>query len=201
MNFHAKLNSDRQATKSPLPGPSKSNADKKRKLDAGKEAPVESASKRVKSSTKPVKPASIVQEPLKSEANAKPKKTQKKSTKPGKGKAKESDADSDDEKDEENLEAAYLKNQAVAKPHADKDDPESDGEENEDTTDLVHESVKKSSKKRAPKVKHVPQEETSELRDRRTIFVGNLPLEVASKKVGPVIRHILHYLSLILASE
>lgn len=137
-----------------------------------------------------------MQESPKTHSTAKPKKTQKKSTKPGKGKAKETETDSDDEKDEDNLEATYLKNQAVSKPDVDKDGSDSDGEEDGNATNLVHESVKKSPKKRVPKVKYVPQEETSELRDRRTIFVGNLPLEVASKKAGPLSRYILCYLIL-----
>jgi len=47
---------------------------------------------------------------------------------------------------------------------------------------LVHESLMKYTKKQTKK-KHVRDDETREMRDRRTIFVGNLPLEILSKKV------------------
>lgn len=64
-------------------------------------------------------------------------------------------------------------------------DDEAEGSDNEGDLDkLVHESLTKKDKKvRTPKTKYVPSEETAELRDQRTIFVGNLPIEVASKKV------------------
>jgi len=49
----------------------------------------------------------------------------------------------------------------------------------------LHESLSRSTKQRAKatKRKHVPEDETPEMRDGRTIFVGNLPLEVLSKNV------------------
>lgn len=114
--------------------------------------------------------------------------------KSGKGKAKEIEADSEDDEDDEKLEAAYLKSQAsatAAKPDDKKADSEDEGDEDEvDPSTLVHESVKKSSKKsRGPKVKYVPSEETPELRDQRTVFVGNLPIDVASKKVRALLIH------------
>lgn len=43
----------------------------------------------------------------------------------------------------------------------------------------VHESLTRSMKQR----RHLPEDETADMRDQRTIFVGNLPLEVLSKKV------------------
>ncbi|KAF8967173.1 hypothetical protein BDZ97DRAFT_1656759, partial [Flammula alnicola] len=67
----------------------------------------------------------------------------------------------------------------------------------EDSTQLIHESLSKKNKKvRASKTKHVPQEETPELRDQRTVFVGNLPIELASKKPlqKQLKRHILSFL-------
>ena len=51
---------------------------------------------------------------------------------------------------------------------------------------LVHESLTKPTKKQTvpTKKKYVrDDDETREMRDRRTIFVGNLPLEILSKKV------------------
>jgi len=49
---------------------------------------------------------------------------------------------------------------------------------------LVHESLTKTTKKEmASKKIYLRGDETTEMRDRRTIFVGNLPLEILSKKV------------------
>lgn len=51
---------------------------------------------------------------------------------------------------------------------------------------LVHESIAKSSKKgkaASTKSKFIPGDETAEQRDARTIFVGNLSVEVAQKRV------------------
>lgn len=71
------------------------------------------------------------------------------------------------------------------------DSSESEGEddEEEDASRLVHESLSgpKSRKdrrgKRTKKEKFVPQEETIEQRNDRTIFVGNVAVEVAKSKV------------------
>ena len=54
-----------------------------------------------------------------------------------------------------------------------------------DPAALVHESLKPGgkSKSRSGKQKYVPEDETPEKRDQRTVFVGNLPLAVASKRV------------------
>jgi RNA recognition motif-containing protein len=60
-----------------------------------------------------------------------------------------------------------------------------DGESDRGTTTIVHESLKESSSKdkASAKLKYAPADETPEQRDARTIFVGNLPIEVAQKKV------------------
>lgn len=62
--------------------------------------------------------------------------------------------------------------------------------EDEDAGSLVHESMlptpAKSRKGTVKKVKFVPQDETSEQRDSRTIFVGNVAAEVAKSKVCPI---------------
>jgi nucleolar protein 12 len=54
-----------------------------------------------------------------------------------------------------------------------------------DPAALVHESLQSGgkSKSRSGKQKYVPEDETPEKRDQRTVFVGNLPLAVASKRV------------------
>ncbi|KAH9480621.1 Nucleolar protein 12 [Psilocybe cubensis] len=178
-----------------IPGPSKSTPTpvKKRKLDDVKEE-LDSSVKRVKSSIKTSDSNTNDVEKPKPEAKVvkiqKPKKA-------GKGKAKEIEPDATDSEDDEKLEAAYLKGQAASKTGDKEVVSEEEDEEDVDPSTLVHESIKKSNKKsRAPKVKYAPSEETPELRDQRTVFVGNLPLDVASKKPlsKQLQRHILSFL-------
>jgi nucleolar protein 12 len=57
-----------------------------------------------------------------------------------------------------------------------------------DPSQLVHESMSKpagkgKSSRLAAKSKHIPEDETPDQRDARTIFIGNLSVEVAQKKV------------------
>ncbi|KAF8660915.1 hypothetical protein AX16_001543 [Volvariella volvacea WC 439] len=77
---------------------------------------------------------------------------------------------------------------------------ESNSESSDDEGDpskLVHETLrdKKASKRssKPPKQKYVPPDETSEQRDERTIFVGNLSIEVAEKRslLKQLHRHLL----------
>ncbi|KAK1236265.1 Nucleolar protein 12 [Marasmius sp. AFHP31] len=117
---------------------------------------------------------------------------------------------SDKDEDNSDLENAYLMKTLSAKKGKEKvqqkesddeddeeDDEEDDDQSNEDVEEKAdssssdedalppqHETVSKSSKKRskAVKVKYVPSEETKEQRDSRTIFIGNLSVEVAQKK-------------------
>src|SRR5262245_18213161 len=54
------------------------------------------------------------------------------------------------------------------------------------TTTIVHESLKQNhtgKHKSGAKCNYAPEDETSEQRDARTIFIRNLPIEVAQKKV------------------
>ncbi|KAF9533101.1 hypothetical protein CPB83DRAFT_758389 [Crepidotus variabilis] len=93
-------------------------------------------------------------------------------------------SEQDYESDDSGLENAYLAKSAPqsSKTPVDKDLSDAD-EEDQDPTTLVHESLSKSTKRRMkPKKTVAPLDETPELRDQRTIFVGNLPLDVASKK-------------------
>ncbi|KAG6892184.1 hypothetical protein C0993_004597, partial [Termitomyces sp. T159_Od127] len=73
------------------------------------------------------------------------------------------------------------------------DSDDSDDEEAEKP--IEHETVTKAKKaaRSAPKVKYVPADETPEIRDQRTIFVGNVSVEVAQKKslLKQLHRHIL----------
>jgi nucleolar protein 12 len=104
------------------------------------------------------------------------------------------------ESDEENgqLEDAYLSrrpsgskavetNIDIASPSEASDD---DGDE-ADTSRLVHESVanaeaQNAKSSRSRKTHNSPPDETSEQRDKRTIFVGNVPAEVAKSRVCDV---------------
>lgn len=65
-------------------------------------------------------------------------------------------------------------------------DSEEDENEPFDPSKIIHESLQKSKKKShkpASKKKYIPQDETPEQRDLRTVFVGNLSVEVAKKRV------------------
>ena len=68
---------------------------------------------------------------------------------------------------------------------AQEDSDESDDEG--DPSKMVHESLLKGGAakdtSRAGKVKHVPTEETTEQRDARTLFIGNVAVEVTKSKV------------------
>jgi hypothetical protein len=65
-------------------------------------------------------------------------------------------------------------------------DSEEDEDEPFDPSTIVHESLQKSkekSRKPVSKKKYVPPDETPEQRDFRTVFVGNLSVEVVKKRV------------------
>lgn len=98
------------------------------------------------------------------------------------------------EPEEENdLEAAYLREQESKKPVKvdqtieEASEAEEDADDsNSDPSRLVHESLtdkSKSKSTRGSKQKYVPPDETAVQRDQRTIFIGNLSLEVAQKRV------------------
>ena len=112
----------------------------------------------------------------------------------GKGKAEEVNEDEDEDDKEDNnsdLENAYLKSKTAkakqvasteaAAEREDTDEAE-DSEEEGESTQLVHESIQPKPKP-AKRQRFVPADETPEQRDRRTIFIGNLPSEVAHKRV------------------
>jgi nucleolar protein 12 len=109
-----------------------------------------------------------------------------------KRKGKETELDSD----EDNLESYYQDSKSGQHPTLSGEGSSAD-EDDDDPTTLVHESLKKSAKKKkGPKTKCIPQTETPELRDQRTIFVGNLPIEVASKTVcvpNSIVWHALNH--------
>lgn len=83
--------------------------------------------------------------------------------------------------------------------HVDKEpvnDVESSDEEI-DPSQLIHESVAKHAGKgsRNRKSKYIPENETANQRDRRTVFVGNLSVEVAQKRVRVMILWCLYRLN------
>jgi len=69
---------------------------------------------------------------------------------------------------------------------AEDDEQDSEAELEEEDEELVHEAASKGKKKqkKVKAQKYIPENESKEDRDRRTIFVGNLPLEVAKSKVS-----------------
>ncbi|KAF9013161.1 hypothetical protein BDQ17DRAFT_1404729 [Cyathus striatus] len=187
------------------PAGTSKDAEKKRKLGADDESHDTSSAKRAKSS--PTKDAKRVnQRPLLKRGQTVKKKEKKdkksKAEKKSKGKSKQVEEDSEDDINSD-LENAYHQAQEKSTTVKDADKPEedaeSDAESNDevDLTNLVHESLagkeKKSSK---PKIRFIPVDETQEQKDRRTIFVGNLPLEVAQKR--PLLKQLQkHILALV----
>ena len=107
--------------------------------------------------------------------------------KKGKEKAKEPVAESKGEDDNSDVENAHATGKFVQNTAGDLEDgDESDSDDDQVPTALIHETLQKKVKKtsRPPKRKYVPEDETPNLRDQRTIFVGNLPIELVSKKVS-----------------
>ncbi|KAG6878610.1 hypothetical protein C0992_007857 [Termitomyces sp. T32_za158] len=125
--------------------------------------------------------------PTKTQKPAKPKVSK------AKGKGREVDPVEEDDDETSDLEKAYLD---VHKHPCDVDSDDSDCAEAEGL--IEHETVTKTKKasRSAPKIKYVPADETPELRDQRTIFVGNLSVEVAQKKVGNISLSIQHTMTL-----
>ncbi|KAF9267576.1 hypothetical protein L218DRAFT_696497 [Marasmius fiardii PR-910] len=122
---------------------------------------------------------------------------QEQEVKDSKGHNSESDEIQDvgsDDEDNSDLENAYLAGSSKQKAQAQEEEEseeerelveeaDTEVESDSDAPPPQHESLSKSSKRTKPKsAKLVPADETPEQRDARTIFVGNLALEVAQKK-------------------
>lgn len=76
---------------------------------------------------------------------------------------------------------------------------DSDSDDEGDPSTLVHESLstpKSSSSSSSKKIKYVPEDETSGQRDARTIFIGNLSVQLAQKRPlqKQLKKHILSFL-------
>ncbi|KAI0263998.1 hypothetical protein BC834DRAFT_885008 [Gloeopeniophorella convolvens] len=177
------------------------NAEKKRRRDA-----VDAATNKVKrkksaesnehvsAQTASPSTSSPAKSPKKSK-EAKEKKRSKKNPTP------RGDTDeSDDEENDPGLEDAYERKTRSGKQatvaDADKDDGGSSSSGSEaDASELVHETVTKDkrSKARSKHASQTPPDETKEQRDARTIFLGNVSVEVAKSKsaLKQLKRHIL----------
>ena len=94
-------------------------------------------------------------------------------------------ASSEEDDEKPDLEAAHLHFKQDTGQLAEDDDDDEGGDDS-DTLRLVHESLmeKSKSKHKSKKQKYVPPDETPAQRDQRTIFIGNLSLEVAQKRVS-----------------
>jgi nucleolar protein 12 len=92
--------------------------------------------------------------------------------------------DSEDEEEE----AAPAPTAGPSKAVEEEDNELSEGSEIDTDEELVHETTDTTSKRKrklATKLpKYTPADETSQDRDRRSIFVGNLPIEVTKSKVS-----------------
>ncbi|KAI0632212.1 hypothetical protein C8Q77DRAFT_1210519 [Trametes polyzona] len=111
-----------------------------------------------------------------------PKKVVKKSKK-----AAESGSESEEDEDAK-LAERIQKKSASSKPaqKEESEGSESDSDDEGDPSKLVHESLLKGAQpkgqSRHGKAKYVPSEETAEQRDARTVFVGNVAVEVTKSK-------------------
>ncbi|OSC97233.1 hypothetical protein PYCCODRAFT_1419900 [Trametes coccinea BRFM310] len=127
----------------------------------------------------------------KSEATATPSSSKQPSKAAQKAKKQKKDeSSSESEEDEDAKLAERMQNKGKGKATAEKDDDaESESSNSDDEVDppkLVHESLQKGGppkgQSRHGKAKFVPSEETPEQRDARTIFVGNVAVDVTKSR-------------------
>ncbi|RDB14824.1 Nucleolar protein 12 [Hypsizygus marmoreus] len=169
------------ATAISVPGSSKDATTKKRKSVPDQDVGAESSKRSKPSPSKVGKQSAGALETTVTPAKEKTQKKEKSKKDKGKGKAKEAVETNAEEEENSDLENAYL----GALAHADTHDELNDEQDGETAPSLVHESLQKNGNKKSrsgPKAKFVPTDETSEQRDQRTIFVGNLSVDVASKR-------------------
>ncbi|KAA1474692.1 hypothetical protein DENSPDRAFT_873549 [Dentipellis sp. KUC8613] len=160
-------------TAEPTPGPSSEVEKKRKKTDSDHGA----SKKRLKQDESPKK------EKEKKDSAAETA-TAKAKAKKDKKKAKAEVLESSDDEDNADIEDAYLTKSQTSQPAPAENASDSSDDEG-DPSQLVHESVSKSGKAakvRTKAPKYVPPEETKEQRDARTIFVGNVPIDVAKNK-------------------
>ncbi|KAG8737224.1 hypothetical protein FRC10_008456 [Ceratobasidium sp. 414] len=112
--------------------------------------------------------------------------------------SKKQAVDSSDEDNDPAIEDAYRQPAPSApqtRPKPVKKDEESDSESDPDAPPPTHESLLPQSEKPSRRMKFVPEGETPEQRDARTIFVGNLPASAAKSSTRKALqKHILRHL-------
>jgi nucleolar protein 12 len=96
--------------------------------------------------------------------------------------------ESDDEEADAGLEVAYerkvrLGKQAVTGSSKNEEQQHGSPESEAGASQLVHETAAKKDRRKKKHAHDVPPNETKEQRDARTIFLGNIPIEVAKSKV------------------
>ena len=185
------------------PSPTPTRTGVKRRGDAVEDA-IPAPSKRKKSVNDKVQP-SIRPIPNTHEPASHPKKTRE-----GKGervskkttrteKAPGESGDEDNAGLEETYEHKVRPGKQVARGSPrDEEHPNDTSDSEEDASQLVHETMVKNAKRdktRSRHVHHVPPDETKEQRDSRTIFLGNVPMEVAKNKVCPFLSHLVSLFS------
>ncbi|TDL22968.1 hypothetical protein BD410DRAFT_769344 [Rickenella mellea] len=110
--------------------------------------------------------------------------------------AEEIDGDSDDDELENQYLSRTTKSASGATPLGDDGQEDSGSDEGDGSTELpVHESVGKQARKtntKGSKLKYVPEDETREQRDARTVFVGNIPTEVVKSR--PMLKQLRRHL-------
>ncbi|KAI0087888.1 hypothetical protein BDY19DRAFT_994771 [Irpex rosettiformis] len=166
------------------------NKDRKRKEAPADVVSSSSSFKRAKGQEQAKKLA-----PLTTKKAVQRKSEPKKAASPVSDSENEKAAETNDENSSEDEEAIAGPSSLPTTRTLPSDDSE-DSDEEGDPSKLVHETLLKGNKgKSVSKKKYVPEEETSEQRDARTIFVGNVPIETATSRPlqKQLKRHILTF--------
>ncbi|KAI0647963.1 hypothetical protein C8Q79DRAFT_906572 [Trametes meyenii] len=114
-------------------------------------------------------------------------------------KSAESSSESGEDVDAKLAESSQKKGKSMRLTPEDASEDSSDSDDEGDPATLVHESLLKDGppkgQSRNGKAKHVPSEETPEQRDARTIFVGNVAVEITKSRPTQkqLKRHILSF--------
>jgi len=164
----------------------------KRREDAVEDA-IPAPSKRKKAKEQPsVPPKPRINAPATHSKKTKEEKGHKASKKPTeKVKTREESGDEDHEGLEEAYEHKVRPGKQAPRGSSRDDEQLNDtSHSEEDASQLVHETVAKRAQRdrtRPRHIHHIPPDETKEVRDARTIFLGNVPMEVAESKVCPLL--------------
>ena len=101
----------------------------------------------------------------------------------------ESESEEEEDADEESGDVEDENEDEGGPAEEDVEEASSESDDEGDPSKLVHESLQKGAppkgQSRHGKSKFIPSEETPEQRDARTVFVGNVAVEVAKSRVRP----------------